>query len=302
METIIGLGEAGCRIADCFAQYPQYEIVKFDIGISDIQRAEDNMMSIRSFSIEEQTGHEEYENYFHKNRQEIKSFLEGIDGKVLFVVGGSGDISGGSLVLLEQLRDREVNVLYVEPDYELLNEEKSLQERSAYYILQEYARSGVYERLYIISNPELEKILDNVPIIGYYNKLNDLIVSTMHMINVFEHSQSVVGNFSKVHELSRIATIGISNLKKEKKLFFPLDNVKEMVYYYAISRKKLETDGGLSRKISDQIKTMNDYKISYGIYPTDYSDDYVYCVAFSSYIQYRKNEKKSLQLEDTVVK
>ena len=33
METVIGLGSAGCNIADCFAQYPQYKVLKIDSGI-----------------------------------------------------------------------------------------------------------------------------------------------------------------------------------------------------------------------------------------------------------------------------
>ena len=30
MDTIVGLGKAGCAIADKFAQYPQYKVFKID--------------------------------------------------------------------------------------------------------------------------------------------------------------------------------------------------------------------------------------------------------------------------------
>ena len=33
MDTIIGLGNAGCNIADEFAKYPQYSAYKFDVGL-----------------------------------------------------------------------------------------------------------------------------------------------------------------------------------------------------------------------------------------------------------------------------
>ena len=33
MDTVIGLGKAGCAIADKFSQYPQYRIFKIDILI-----------------------------------------------------------------------------------------------------------------------------------------------------------------------------------------------------------------------------------------------------------------------------
>ena len=54
----------------------------------------------------------------------------------------------------------KINVLYIEPDIELLIGDKKLQERSTYYILQEFARSALLERMYIISNPQIEKVVN----------------------------------------------------------------------------------------------------------------------------------------------
>ena len=33
METIVGIGAAGCNIAEQFAQYSQYNIYKIDVGL-----------------------------------------------------------------------------------------------------------------------------------------------------------------------------------------------------------------------------------------------------------------------------
>ena len=38
MDSIIGLGAAGCRIADKFSQYPQYDIYKMDVGLKRTPR------------------------------------------------------------------------------------------------------------------------------------------------------------------------------------------------------------------------------------------------------------------------
>ena len=35
METIVGLGDAGCRVADGFSSYPQYSVFKIDAGLPD---------------------------------------------------------------------------------------------------------------------------------------------------------------------------------------------------------------------------------------------------------------------------
>ena len=84
-------------------------------------------------------------------------------------------------------------------------------------------------------------------------------------------------------------------------MFFSLDGIREMRYYYAINRDKLETDGTLMRKITENVKNEADIDVSYGVYATDYADDYVYCVANSSIIQYRENEKKTLQINENTV-
>ena len=91
METIIGLGSAGCNIADQFAKYPQYEIYKIDEGAYTGTRKDANMLSVTR-----QNSHQEYET----NTPDLNSFLHPIKGKVLFIVGGSGNISGMALSAL----------------------------------------------------------------------------------------------------------------------------------------------------------------------------------------------------------
>jgi|7_EtaG_2_1085326.scaffolds.fasta_scaffold02868_6 hypothetical protein len=287
METIIGLGSAGCNIADCFAQYPQYNIIKIDNGI----------YGARSHFLPKYDTPEEYEAHIDSS----STFLGHVTGDVLFVVGGSGNVSGAALRILEQLRHCKTSILYIEPDFNMLSGKRKLQERTTYYVFQEYARSALFERLYLVSNPQLEGVLGEVPIIGYNDKLNQLIITTFHMINVYNNNEPVIKNYSGFKEHTRISTIGVSTLENEKKLFFPLDSIREMRYYYAINKKKLETDGTLMRKITENVKKESEYDVSYGVYATDYADDYVYCVANASMIQYRENEKNTLQIDETVV-
>ena len=77
--NIIGLGSAGCNIADEFTQYPQYKTYKVDVGIE----------GKRCYDVKPQKGPEEYE----KNTPPMKTFFRGIKGETLFVIGGSGDVS-----------------------------------------------------------------------------------------------------------------------------------------------------------------------------------------------------------------
>jgi len=298
MDTIIGLGQAGCNIADEFRKHSQYKIYKIDASDDSDQ----NDWSWASYDLESevsvfersgvcnilrQPGAEEYE----KNCPTL-NFLKDIKGEVLFIVGGAGDISGASLSILEQLKHCSISILYIRPDINALNLIKSRQEWVTFNVLQEYTRSGIFKRIYLIDNLQIEKHLENVPVIGYYDKLNNMIVSLLHMINVYDHIGSVIDTFSNPPQGCRISTIGFYDSElHENKLFYLLDNVKEIRYYYAINKKKLETDSDILKKVREQAES--DIKTSYGIFSTDYEEDYVYTIAHTSEIQRQKNEKST---------
>ena len=36
MDAVIGLGAAGCNIADQFAKHPQYKVYKIDVGLESL--------------------------------------------------------------------------------------------------------------------------------------------------------------------------------------------------------------------------------------------------------------------------
>ena len=274
METIIGLGRAGCRIADRFAQYPQYDVYKMDVGLK---------RTPRTYGFKAATSPEEYEDSVGS----LKRFVKDVKGDVLFVVSGCGEISGASLRILEQIKKCNIHVLYIFSDPELLGETAQMQQRVTFNVFQQYARSGVFKKVVLIDNTQLEEILGDLPIIGFYEQLNELLVPTMHMVNVLSHGDSVMDNISPPHDVSRIVSYGLVDFESgEEKMFFNLDKVREKVYYDAINEKKLREQGGIHKKVIAQVKAnAENTKTTYGIYPTQYDEDYVYCVAYSSNIQ-----------------
>ena len=274
--NVIGLGQAGCNIADMLSTYPQYKTYKIDVGIE----------GTRCYDVKRQKGPEEYE----KNVPSMKTFFRGIKGETLFVIGGSGHISAMCLRVMEQIKDKcEISVLYIRPELSLLSKTKSLHERATFNVLQEFARSGLLKVLYLASNINLENILGNVPIIGYNNKINELLVSTIHMINVFKNSEPVMGKIEEPSEICRIATFGISEIEEgEEKFFFSLDNTTERCYIYGINEERLATEGGLKKKIISRIKSTSSeesIQVSFGVFPTNYQQDYCYTLNYTSIVQ-----------------
>ena len=275
METIIGLGQAGCNIAGKFLQYPQYDVYRID---------SENHKGPKFKKIIEKSSHEEYE----EACPSFKRFFKNAKPPYLFIVGGGSTISGMSLRMLQQLDSKDINILYVKPDLSLMPQVKQIQDRITFNILQEYTRSAVFKRIYIVSNSVLEDILGDVPIVGYYEKLNDLIVNTIHMINVYKNTKPVMNTFSESIETARISTFGLIDIDTgEKKLFYSLQLPRELVYYYSIDEKQLEMDGKLLKKITDQIKEEQESKIkvSFGIYPNNYKQNYGYVVSHATLVQ-----------------
>ena len=85
MQTVIGLGKAGCNIADHLSQYPQYQIKKIDVGLKKTKT---------TFGLKHQGSPELYEST--QLPKGINNFLEGVMSETLFITS-CGAVSGASL-------------------------------------------------------------------------------------------------------------------------------------------------------------------------------------------------------------
>ena len=275
MDSIVGLGNAGVAIVNKFAQYPQYKTYKLDV---DIDCTSD------TFSWKRPENYEDYE----RKCPSLTEFFNDIEGEILFVVGGGGKISVASLAILKYLKEHTLNVLYIKPDLQFLSHDAKLLHNMVYNVLQEYSRSGVFKRLYLVDNKVLETITPGVTIKNFYDKLNEAIVSTLHMINVFNHNDSITDTFMAPPKGASISTVGfVDPGKNQDKPFFLLDNVSDVVYYYAYNKLRLENEDNLFSQIKNSIteKNTEEVRLTYGIFETEYDQDYIYCVNHSSVIQ-----------------
>jgi len=274
---VVGLGKAGCNIAKSFSKFSQYETFGIDAQ-------EDADITIRK-----KKSHEDYDENFPNLKKKLK--FAGED--VFVVIAGAGQTSGGTLRLLEQLNKNNLTVIYIEGDTSIMSETQKKQEKIVSNVLQEYARSGIIELVIMISNSALERSIGDMSIIGYYDTLNHAIVNTIHMINVFKHTEPVIGNFISPAQISRIATVGVVDIESDderehkEKWFYPLTSVRDVVYYYGISEEDLKNDGTLFRKINNFVKSRveEDINVSYGVFKTAYEQKYCYCIKYSSMVQ-----------------
>ena len=281
MDKVVGLGSAGVSIVGEFKKYPQYKGYCIDVGL-------DGLKKNGFYELHEQGSPEEYE----KNCPSVKSFLKTATPDLTMVLSNTGHVSGASLAILEQVRDRHIGVILINSDERRLTEYTRLVGRSTFGVMQEYARSGLFSDIALISNKAMEEVIGDVPVMGYYDSLNSLLVNTIHMINVFNHSEPVISDISTTPDNYRISTYGISSLeeKDQEKLFFPLDNIRQMRYYIAINKKQLEEDKTLNKKIKQFLESTRETGIDvfYGVYATNYDQNFVYCKAYTNQVQESK--------------
>ena len=268
--NIVGLGNAGCQIAKNFQNYEQYKVFCIDV--------EDKGYST-FLPLEYQNSHEDYE----KNYKTLD--LEECAGETTFIVCGTGNVSGCSLRVLEQLADLAVTIIYIKPDAAELSNEQKLKDKVTFNVIQHYTRSTLFEDMYIVSNSKVESALDTILIKTYWKDINNIISSTYHMLNVFKNTEPLL---SPKPATARIGTLGFVNYETNKeKLFYDIQFPRSKNYFYGINEKTLEEDKGTLHNIREFTKQKASEKIavSFSIFSTLYENNHIYATCYASFIQ-----------------
>lgn len=273
METIIGLGSVGCKIAKVLEEFNIYDVLYLDSK----ERDGNSTLLMVPAKVEE---YEEMD----------FSFLKSVKTDVLLIVSGVNAEAAAALNVLSNLQHCKIHVLYIRPELDFLYGQKQLLEKTVFRVLQEYARSAKFERIILADNSlltSMEDITGELPIIGYYDKVNETIAHAIHSINICDHQTPIMGRQESRDAISRIATIGVKDIEQgEEKRFFSLEHTREVWYYYVVNQDRLKTDGGLFRTIKAYLrKRTKQEKIKFGIYETTRNVSYCYSLVYSSIIQ-----------------
>jgi hypothetical protein len=281
MISLIGIGEAGCNVVSLFENHREYNCFLFSEGqentkytrkLSKVAKAEDcegKAPKLSSYKTE-----------------------EAIQERVQVFLCGSSFSANYTLAILQQIRDREIDIFYIKPDVDLLIGNSKLQERAIFGILQEYARSGLFKSFTILSNPSIEKTIGEIPIKKYFDTINKSIYYAVHYLNVFDHTTPLVGNLSKPSDVQRIRSVGIVSVDKlTENWYYKLEEDRDVAYYLCIANERLETDGKLHSRVVESLKNKprNAFKnVTYGIYESPYETDFGFCVAHTNFVQGQK--------------
>lgn len=265
--TVIGLGKVGCNIGLKF-KGAGYDFVAIDRTV-----------------VPDQTSPEAFERDFPETK--IKTLLKNIEEPILLIVCGANLISAITLRVLELLKTKEVSVLYINPHSHQLTSVQRLNEKVVHNVLQQYARRGNFKMMYMIDNNLVEKYIGNIPIIGYFDKINDVIFQTIVVIFALIENGPIMGTNPAPIDVCRLATVGVVSPANEVALFNNIAQVRQLHYVFAINEERLKTDGTLLKAIRDQV-TSNKISTTYGIYPTNYENEYTYCIAYTNVLSEKK--------------
>ena len=120
---------------------------------------------------------------------------------------------------------------------------EKLQDKITFSILQEYTRSGLFNKFVMFDKLNLEKFLENVSILEFDEKFNHLVSSTLHYINVYSNIKPILSNSIELSDISRMETYGLSEIgSTEVKWFYDLENMEEIIYYFAINSNTLKKE------------------------------------------------------------
>ena len=278
MISLIGIGEAGCNVVSLFENHKEYNCFLF----SPDQENTKYTRKLPKVAKEEDCEGEAPKLSSYKTK-------EAIQDRVQVFLCGSSFSANYTLAILEQIKERKIDIFYIKPDVDLLIGDVRLQERAIFGILQEYARSGLFNSFTIFSNPAIEKTIGEIPIKKYFEMINKNIYYAVHYLNVFDHTTPLVGNLNKPTEVQKIRTIGIISVDKlSEQWYYKMQEDRDVAYYLCIATERLENDGKLHSKVVQSLKSKprNAFKnVTYAIYESPYETDFGFCVAHTNFIQ-----------------
>ena len=272
---LIGIGSAGANIVKQFDHYDVYDLTYVDEEHHDFDKGT---------VIQKPT-----EKPYHEAYDQLDYDWAGLEGdskEIQLFVCGASDVSGVVLQVLQHLNSVgcEIEVFFIMPDYKFLSHIEKLQNRVTFGVLQEYARSGLLKNILIFDNNILGKMIGNVAISNYYNKINDHICRTVHMLNYCTKNKPIFGNKGEFLETTRIGCVGYGLLEEDINLFYDLkwqSDDKEIVYpleiqyNFFVPKEKIDNDVNLMTTILETVeKREEQYKtISYGVFENDAEQD-----------------------------
>lgn len=266
MSVLIGLGKAGCEIVSKFSD--SHKKITIDAG-----------SELPEFSSPE---------HYEEKLTDYAHLLTFEEQECYFFVCGAGKVSAASLRLLELIQSKKINLVYIYPEEIMLSPTQKKLNRVAFNVFQQYARSGLLNSMYLMSNEDITSILPYYSIENLYDYLNEAIVNVFENVIFYLNEKPVMGAHHEAKEISRIRTVEFGNFKENKKnMYFPLDNITETCYINIVSDEDMKNNREMLDTLKDKIRKDADNNISssFTVFKTEHKHSFYYAIHFTHYLQ-----------------
>ena len=266
MKVLIGLGKAGCEVVKKFSD--GYKKITIDAGSE----------------LPEFNSPEDYE----EKLTDYAHLLDFEEQECYFFVCGAGKVSAASLRLLELVQSKKINLVYIYPEEIMLSPTQKKLNRVAFNVFQQYARSGLLNSMYIMSNEEICSFLPYYSIENMYDYINEAIVNVFESVIFYLSEKPILGSHHEEKEISRIRTVEYGEFHENKKnLYFPLDNVTETCYINIVNDEDMKNNRELLDALKQKIKedSENNVTSSFVVFRSDYQHSFYYAIRFTHYLQ-----------------
>lgn len=223
------------------------------------------------YFIPHQESHEDYEKADYDD--ELNKFYDEINSEFddVWIVIETADYETGCLLkFCERLDVENIHVLCVEPDLDFLSQEEKKINRLVKNVVQEYARSDMFQSALMINKERVYETMSDVPIAKYNQRIEETIGFYFFSYMFYEKNGPFIGTSSKPEEVNRIRTIGILNEQTGGEFpFFQFEAIRETHYYYPVSKDAAESDSDLIKLIKQDMKERRESGregLTFGIY------------------------------------
>jgi len=267
--VLIGIGSAGSSLIEEFSEHHK----KISITSKDFSK------------------HCKKTEDYEEHCPDFSSRLDFEDDECWVALCGAGMVAGCVLKALETIKHKTINLIYIYPDTTLCNTIQIKRNKVLYNVLQQYTRSGLFNRMYLFSNKEILNIIGNQTITTLYKMINKQIAYAVETLEWLKKQNSVMGSAHESKNISRICTLSVGDFEKnEEKLLFLLDNITEASYLYSVSKKHLESNKDMLNTIKKRILNDEERNItsSFSIYPSEHAQSFFYSLKLTHYIQEKK--------------
>ena len=279
MKSLIAIGEKATLFAESLKNYPEYTSYCFQHG-----QKED------CFNVPVFANSERYE----EPLEGLQEFLKGCCQEVTDIVSGDEALNLITLQVIEQIKNKNIEIIFFKADDKLLGSMMTQVQSLTYNVLQEYTRSGLFNKMFVFDLVEIDRFVGQTSLQCFEQTRMEFVAGHYHTLNWLRISDPVAGIDAEHQPVNCLASIGVTDLElSEIKMLNKLDFVRERVYYYGIPEKKVKEDDGLRNKILEGYKNKVDENISssFKIYSIPFKQELVYVVEYTSAVQNKELKK-----------